>query len=263
MSITTVGNNLIHYEAVGRGQPLIFIHGWLGSWRYWWPSMQGLSAHYRTFALDLWGFGDSSKPADKYSLAAYVSLLDNFIDRLGVAVPVALIGHSLGAAVAVRYAAEKPENVARVATVSLPVTGRHLNARLAQTDTHALAERVFARTEKHPEVEGEMRKTDPAVWSSLGDEFSRADFVADLSQIACPLLLIFGNHDPIVEQPNGDLEGFIHPAGNRAYVTFDACSHFPMLEEKARFNRLILEFLRSDESVAGLAPKDYWQRRTH
>ncbi|MFW6183111.1 MAG: alpha/beta fold hydrolase, partial [Chloroflexota bacterium] len=59
MSITTVGEHLIHYEALGRGQPVIFIHGWLGSWRYWWSSMQGLSAHCRTFALDLWGFGDS------------------------------------------------------------------------------------------------------------------------------------------------------------------------------------------------------------
>jgi pimeloyl-ACP methyl ester carboxylesterase len=263
MSITTVGSNLIHYEAVGRGQPLIFIHGWLGSWRYWWPSMQGLSAHYRTFALDLWGFGDSSKATDMYSLSNYVSLLDSFIDRLGVAVPVALIGHSLGAAVAVRYAAERPEHVSRVATVSLPITGRHLNAPLAQSDTAALAERVFARTEKHPEVEGEMRKTDPAALSSLAGEFSQANFIADLSQIQCPLLLVFGNHDPIVEQPNGDLEGFIQPAGNRAYVTFDACSHFPMLEEKAKFNRLILEFLRSEENVANLAPKDYWQRRTY
>src|SRR5690606_39877386 len=96
MSITTVGSNLIHYEAVGRGQPLIFIHGWLGSWRYWWPSMQALSTHYRTFAFDLWGFGDSSKSPDAYSLGAFVEMVDEFFDKLGVARLVIRVGLGRG-----------------------------------------------------------------------------------------------------------------------------------------------------------------------
>ena len=70
MSITTVGNHLIHYEVLGRGKPLIFIHGWLGSWRYWWPSMQAMSSQYRSFAFDLWGFGDSSKAPEQYTIDA-------------------------------------------------------------------------------------------------------------------------------------------------------------------------------------------------
>jgi len=75
MSITTVGSKLVHYEVLGRGQALIFIHGWLGSWRYWWPAMQALSSHYRTYAFDLWGFGDSSKSDEEYTLSAYVNML--------------------------------------------------------------------------------------------------------------------------------------------------------------------------------------------
>jgi 3-oxoadipate enol-lactonase len=83
MSITTVGARIIHYEALGRGEPLIFVHGWLGSWRYWWPSMQSLSTHYRTFALDLWGFGDSSKDPRAYNLDAYAKMLDEFVETAG------------------------------------------------------------------------------------------------------------------------------------------------------------------------------------
>ena len=43
MSIVTLESELIHYEVLGRGRPLIFLHGWVGSWRYWIPAMQALS----------------------------------------------------------------------------------------------------------------------------------------------------------------------------------------------------------------------------
>jgi pimeloyl-ACP methyl ester carboxylesterase len=33
----------VHYEVLGRGRPLIFLHGWVGSWRYWIPVMQAAS----------------------------------------------------------------------------------------------------------------------------------------------------------------------------------------------------------------------------
>jgi pimeloyl-ACP methyl ester carboxylesterase len=68
MSIVALENDLIHYEVLGRGRPLIFLHGWVGSWRYWIPAMQALSISYRAYALDLWGFGDTPNRPDKYSL---------------------------------------------------------------------------------------------------------------------------------------------------------------------------------------------------
>ena len=109
MSITTVGNHLIHYEVLGRGEPLIFVHGWLGSWRYWWSSMQALSTKHRAFAFDLWGFGDSSKETDQYSVRSYVTMIDQFINQLGIMKPVTLIGHGMGAAAA--YAPQTQGNI--------------------------------------------------------------------------------------------------------------------------------------------------------
>lgn len=263
MSITTVGEHLIHYEALGRGQPVIFIHGWLGSWRYWWSSMQGLSAHCRSFALDLWGFGDSSKPVDKYSLDDYTELLDQFIDRLGIAVPVVLVGHALGASVALRYAVKRSDMVSRLATVALPINGNHLDARLAEGNASDVASRVLRRGDNYPEVESELRKTDPTALTHLVTELSELDFARDVSLVECPLLMVFGAEDPIVRPPNGSLPHLRDAGDQRAYVSFDTCSHFPMLEEAARFNRLILEFLRAKDNLSDLAPKEYWQRRTH
>lgn len=120
MSAITIDNDLVHYEVLGRGRPVVFVHGWLSSWRYWLPSMQHLSMKYRTYALDLWGYGDSSKDTEKLSLEAQVDLLSQFMDRLGIP-KAAFIGHSLGAAVMVRYALLHPERVARLLLISPPV----------------------------------------------------------------------------------------------------------------------------------------------
>ncbi|MDH4138550.1 MAG: alpha/beta hydrolase, partial [Anaerolineae bacterium] len=38
MSAIVIDGGLIHYESWGRGSPLILLHGWLGSWRYWMPT---------------------------------------------------------------------------------------------------------------------------------------------------------------------------------------------------------------------------------
>ena len=53
MSAIVIKEGLVHYEVIGRGRPLVFIHGWLGSWRYWVSAMEELSTRYRAYPLDL------------------------------------------------------------------------------------------------------------------------------------------------------------------------------------------------------------------
>ena len=120
MSAITIDNDLVHYEVLGRGRPVILLHGWLSSWRYWIPTMQQLSMKYRTYALDLWGYGDSGKDPNRLSLDGHVDLLGNFMDKLGIT-KAAFVGHSLGGAVMVRYALRYPERVARIMAISAPV----------------------------------------------------------------------------------------------------------------------------------------------
>ncbi len=120
MSAITIENDLVHYEVLGRGRPVILLHGWLGSWRYWVPSMQQLSAKYRAYALDLWGFGDSGKEPKRFDFASQVALLDQFMEKMGIS-KAALVGHDLGAAVATRYATLHPDRVPRLMVVSPPL----------------------------------------------------------------------------------------------------------------------------------------------
>jgi pimeloyl-ACP methyl ester carboxylesterase len=120
MSAITIGGDLIHYEKLGRGRPVILIHGWIGSWRYWIPLMQKLHLKFSVYTLDLIGFGDSTKDPDNYSIDSQVKMLEQFLEKLSIS-KAAIIGHGLGGWVAVRFANKNPDKVARVMVSSMPL----------------------------------------------------------------------------------------------------------------------------------------------
>ncbi|MBK6328740.1 MAG: alpha/beta hydrolase [Chloroflexi bacterium] len=259
MSITTVGSHLIHYEVLGRGEPLVFIHGWLGSWRYWWPSMQALSSRHRSFAFDLWGFGDSSKDLDSYSLEAYVEMIDQFINQLGIMKPVTLVGHSLGAVAALQYTNKYPANVEKLVTVALPLEGTYMEPRLLDSDPGTILKNL-GKANSFQEVDAEVRKTDQTAVNKLATQIAGANLAAALVGCPRPLMMIFGDQDSIVKPPSGDFIHLRRSINNRYYIGLETCHHFPMLQEKAVFNRLLMDFLHN-ENLDELVPKEYWQRR--
>lgn len=120
MSAITIGGDLIHYEKLGRGRPVILVHGWIGSWRYWIPLMQKLHTSFSVYTLDLIGFGDSSKTVANYSLDAQVKMLEQFFNQLGLT-KAAFVGHGFGAMVATKFALRNPDMVARLLLASMPL----------------------------------------------------------------------------------------------------------------------------------------------
>ena len=261
MSITTIDGQMVHFEAYGRGRPILFVHGWLGSWRYWWPAMQALSNHYRSFAFDLWGYGDSSKTIDKYSVESYVAMVGSFADKLGVARPFTLVGHSLGAAIALRYAKLKPESVERLALVAMPLSGNHLNGHLIGGSASTLLDQAKSKFVAYPEVIMALNKTDAAALGESTNQFSHINLARYLQEATCPTLLIFGDRDTLVKRPQTITAENDPGKANHHFVSLDGCSHFPMLEKPAVFNRLLKEFMNHNGQDE-LVPKNYWQRRT-
>src|SRR3972149_4387027 len=116
MTALIVNQQIVHYEVLGRGRPLVLLHGWVGSWRDWLATMQALSSSYRCYVLDLWGYGDTAKVPDRYSLEAQTALVADFLSALGIG-KIALLGHGLGAFVAARFADKFPESVDRTLLV--------------------------------------------------------------------------------------------------------------------------------------------------
>jgi pimeloyl-ACP methyl ester carboxylesterase len=259
MSAIVIKEGLVHYEVIGRGKPLVFVHGWLGSWRYWVPAMEELSAKHRTYALDLWGFGDSDKLSAYYTIEAYVDLLREFLEQLGVG-RVPIVGHALGGLVALSLAAQDPERVEQVMGVSVPVIGDAINRPLAgfSGNGEALA-RLVARRANYPEVDLEARKADVFAIASTVRSVVEHDLRDILPPLETPVLLAHGGDDPLIRPP--EPEWLADCEDNVRSIFLGGAQHFPMLEARNKFNRLLMDFLEAGSDLGSLELKEEWQRR--
>ncbi len=260
MSAIIIEDKIVHYEVLGRGKPIIFLHGWVGSWRYWITAMQSASTSYRAYALDLWGFGETAKEKTFYSLAQQTELLDQFMNAMGIG-KVALIGHGLGAAVGLLYASKHAFVVDRAMIISMPVRGEGLLERLGSTVPNDLANRLLEPTASADAARSETAKTDPeAVQISL-DELRHINLLDLTREMQTASLIVHGMRDPIVQSTdlndNGSLPSMFH------HIVFDESGHFPMLDQPNKFHRLMNDFLDlpSGESPSQLQIKDEWKRR--
>jgi pimeloyl-ACP methyl ester carboxylesterase len=105
-------------EAGNRQNPvLLFLHGSWHDSRQWEETIEPLSQYFHCFALDLLGYGNSTAIAPPTSIAIEVDCLAEFISVLKLS-PVYLIGHSLGAWIAISYTLKSPNLVRGVVAIS-------------------------------------------------------------------------------------------------------------------------------------------------
>jgi len=100
--------------------PLLLIHGFGANLNQWRHNLPALSQGGPVYALDLLGFGDSAKAATLYGADLWADQVADFIQTV-VGVPVALVGHSLGALVALTVTHHCPDWVLRLALVTVPL----------------------------------------------------------------------------------------------------------------------------------------------
>jgi pimeloyl-ACP methyl ester carboxylesterase len=99
-----------------RGAAVVCIHGLTANHTCWASIADVLSPAHRLIAYDLRGRGESDKPETGYSLAHHGDDLLALLDHFGLRKAV-LLGHSLGAGIALRFAALHPERVAKLILV--------------------------------------------------------------------------------------------------------------------------------------------------
>lgn len=260
MSAIVLESNILHYEVLGRGRPIIFLHGWVGSWRYWIPVMQAASITFRAYALDLWGFGDTAKNAERYTMGQQVALLRSFMDEMGI-MKVALVGHGLGSIVALLYAAQYPDEVDRVMAVSYPLDEGMVNSRLRSAPPQELAEWLLGRDPSTESVRSDAPKTDPRAVATSFTSLNSVSYAELWRRLGTACLMVNGGTDAAVQPPR--LEQMAEMPEQMHSVLFDESGHFPMLDEGSKFNRLMSDFftLPSGDSPRQLQLKEEWKRR--
>jgi pimeloyl-ACP methyl ester carboxylesterase len=260
VSSFTTAQGIVHYEVYGRGRPVILLHGWLGSWGLWQETMAILGKTYRTYALDFWGFGESGKKRDSYAVQDFVSLVDQFMEHLGIE-QAPLVGHSMGGTVSLSVAIQYPQRVRKVVVVGSPIVGSSLSLLLKLFGRRPVAYLIFhnlwglrlgfrllspfyTRDPRWPDMMA-RDLSDTTLESFLLSIASlrETDLRPQLSQIKIPAMGIFGNKDIVVnpEQWKPMLAGIPHSRIER----FPQAGHFPMLDEPQRFQEILRDFLDS------------------
>ncbi|WP_414529664.1 alpha/beta fold hydrolase [Nodularia chucula] len=99
----------IQYTVMGKGRPLVLVHGFGASIGHWRKNIPVLAnAGYRVFAVDLLGFGGSDKAPINYTVDVWVELLKDFWTE-HIQEPAVFVGNSIGALISLMVLAEHPE----------------------------------------------------------------------------------------------------------------------------------------------------------
>ena len=258
MSVMIVDHQMVHYEVFGHGRPVIFLHGWLGSWRYWFPTMERVAEDFRTYSFDFWGFGESRRKSTYESIQNYSDQVIRFLDELGID-RCLLVGHSMGGMVALKTAINHPKRISRVAAVGAPIVGDSLSWLLKLTDRPLFAD-AFARVPAfrrfmfhwflgeaddqhvHEILDDSVKSSSTTLRNAVGSMW-RTDLRPELSRLSVPALIVHGGRDEIVHPNQADLFDNVSCA---EVVVMPESRHFPFLDESELFNELLLRFLRQD-----------------
>lgn len=262
MSSIVTEQGILHYESIGRGQPIILLHGWINSWDVWREVMIALAktGKFRVYALDFWGFGDSAKVSGTQNTAfhidSYVEMVRQFMDSLGIQ-QAPIFGHSMGGTVALQVSLTYPTRVEKVVVVGSPIIGSSLNPVLQLAGygsvaklvwrypilLHSIMRVLLAKDSK--KVRGMIfrdvqRTTIESFFRSIGD-LRETDLTKKLPTLDLPTLGIFGLKDNIVSPSNAQL---LQDGVKMSQISMLTRSrHFPMTDEPGIFLDTISQFL--------------------
>jgi pimeloyl-ACP methyl ester carboxylesterase len=109
-----------HYVVAGEGEPLVLVHGGgpgASGASGWANTIPALAQHFRVYAIDLIGNGDTDKPVISYSYQTFVEHVAGFVDALNLG-QIRIVGNSQGAYIAIKYVLDNPGRVKQAGLIS-------------------------------------------------------------------------------------------------------------------------------------------------
>ena len=262
------GETFIYEAGMGNQVSIILIHGVgeEGS-RNWSHLIPELAKQYHVVTFDLPGFGRSSKQNILYSPLFYSRFIQWVKDKYVHDRPFIIIGHSLGGAVTLCYAATQPDNLQRLilADVSGIIHRQSLSQHIMRNihkknegllkhptklfgiftnhtmeimETPDLSDKLENVLES-PELRSRYFNGDPHTIAGLA--LANFDFSNLIYQVNVPAIIIWGANDPTTPIRTGKMLNYI--LDKTQFNIMPETGHNPILERPAEFNRLVRDAL--------------------
>ena len=240
----------------GKGQVIIFLHGYLDSWFSFSTVMENLPPKYHAYALTQRGHGDSDKPAFGYSMKNFAVDVIAFMDHFGIH-SAHLVGHSMGSVIAQRVAIDFPDRVEKLVLIG---SGADItsNEVLLGFEEYVLTlesapERTVVEELQFSTIVGEAAgdfmdgivdeslKVPLFVWQDALIGLNDANHLAELENITAPTMIAWGAHDEIFIE--ADQEDLINGIPDVTLVVYQDLGHSIQWEQPLRFTLDLISFL--------------------
>jgi pimeloyl-ACP methyl ester carboxylesterase len=230
---------------------VVFLHGFADSWRSFELVLRHLPESIHAYAPTQRGHGEASRPEAGYALSDFAEDLAAFMDAMHLRAAV-IVGHSMGSAVAQRFAIDNPDRTEGLVLVSAsPTLGATAAAREFWDSTvskltdpvdpalvRAMTESMLAQPVPQAFLETAVReglKVPAFVWKAVFESRWRleGDFSGELGRIRAPTLIIWGDQD--ARYPRSEEEALARAITGSRLVVYQGAGHLLHWEEPERF----------------------------
>jgi len=257
---------------------VILIHGLDGSYEDWQKTIPALAKNFHVLVFDLPGFGKSDKGSQDYTPTRYARLAQFLSNRYFQDKSYHIVGHSMGGAIALRFASQQPQRFQRLVLIDaagmlhpLVMTkfqaGSMLQRKSGVPQTREFAERLSGRILE--KIDGLPFSPNDIVNTALGRErllqggpsyiaamgLAEENFSYAIASVTAPTLVLWGDNDLTTPLRTGRVL-----AGNMQHAELEIIAdagHEPMRDQPERTNTLILKhLLASDAALANTYAQD-------
>lgn len=244
-------NESVWYDERGEGEALVLLHGGAVDARFFEHNIDGLAEHFRVITTDLWGHGRTADREGPFSLDSFARDVAELIERVAGG-PAHVLGHSIGAAVALTLVMRRPDLVRSTIQIS---GGFDVKADVGTQDLdidQMVEQTVAFLGSAYGEVSPDGEAHFPVVVRKDFELSSREPILTseELGAVSARTLVMAADDDIT---PLEHMVDFYRALPNAELAIVPGTSHFLLQEKPALCNAIILDFLMN-EPVATVAP---------